>query len=168
MSTRDLLPRSWTIYQLTCMASGRRYVGQTCQTVNDRWKRHKSLAKTGNTSLLSEAIRKYGENLFCGSAVVKVHTQAEADDWETWLISEIGLDNLYNEQLGGNSGVPLTSKAEQKRRAGHKEYKLSEEDRRCKSSSAKALWAAYTPEQRAQRALLSKQGRQAQKMAKSL
>lgn len=165
MATTDLTPRIWTIYQLTCTASGIRYIGQTCQTLNDRWKRHKSLANSGHTSRLAAAIRQYGVESFVGVALLQVRTQAEADDWETLLIAEAGLDKLYNEQLGGNSGVPLSARAEEKRRAKHKEYKVSEETRNSQSLSAKALWSSYTPEQRAQRALLSKQAKHAKKMA---
>ena len=49
----DLTTRTWTLYQLRNTTTGHLYIGQTVQTLNDRWKRHCSLARAGHTSVLA-------------------------------------------------------------------------------------------------------------------
>lgn len=163
--TIDLTPRTWTIYQIRCSTSGSLYIGQTCQTLNDRWKRHCSLAKAGHTSRLSEAIRLHGPSSFEGVEIVQVGTQAEADEWETLLIASHPRSALYNEQAGGNSGVPLTAEAERKRRKGVIECSKSPEWRATVAEAQRLRWAAYTPEQRAARGRAISEGKRAKKCA---
>lgn len=155
----DLTPRTWTIYQLRNRVTGSLYIGQTCQTLNDRWKRHRALAKTGHTSALAAAIRAHGAEAFEGLELVQVRTQIEADDWETQLIAAHPLDRLYNEQLGGNSGVPLTAAAERKRRAGHAASSKDPVRAARMSKAIKAWWATQSPEARTMRAKQRRQER---------
>lgn len=160
--TIDLTPRTWTIYQIRCSTSGSLYIGQTCQTLNDRWKRHCSLAKAGHTSRLSEAIRLHGPSSFEGVEIVQVGTQAEADEWETLLIASHPRSALYNEQAGGNSGVPLTAEAERKRRTKHLESSKDPARATRMSAAIKAWWANQPPEVRSQRAKQRRAGRKSQ------
>lgn len=150
----DLTPRTWTIYQLRNRKTGALYIGQTCQTLNDRWKRHRALAKAGHASALATAIRAHGDEAFEGLELVQVRTQAEADDFETMLIAAHPQSRLYNEQIGGNSGVPLTAAAERKRREGHAKCSKDPERAARMSAAIKAWWATQSPEMRTARAKL--------------
>lgn len=158
----DLTPRTWTIYQLRNVLTGHLYIGQTCQTLNDRWKRHCSLSKAGHKSALASAMREYGTDAFEGLELVQVNTQSEADEWEVALIAAHPRGRLYNEQLGGNSGVPLTAEAERKRRDGHaKTVKCPVRAARM-SAAVKAWWATQPAEVRTARAKQRRAGRKAQ------
>ena len=56
----------WTIYCHTHIESGRRYVGQTSQTMEKRWKNHICAAKSSKNGrwYFPNAIRKYGKDAF--------------------------------------------------------------------------------------------------------
>lgn len=158
----DLTTRTWTLYQLRNTTTGHLYIGQTVQTLNDRWKRHCSLARAGHTSVLAASIREYGPSAFTGVELVQVNTQAEADEWETLLIAAHPRSRLYNEQAGGNSGVPLTAEAERKRRDKHATA-MKDPVRAARMSAAiKAWWATQPAEVRSQRAKQRRAGRKAQ------
>lgn len=56
------------IYLITDLINGGRYVGQTCRTVNERWKQHVHTARLKNVDYISSdidmAIRTFGEDNF--------------------------------------------------------------------------------------------------------
>lgn len=52
------------IYLITNTVNGKKYVGCTSWTVQSRWKRHITAAKTGSEQLIHKAIRKYGQDSF--------------------------------------------------------------------------------------------------------
>lgn len=161
----DLTPRTWTVYQLRNRKTGALYIGQTCQTLNDRWKRHCSLAKAGHASVLATAIRTHGAEAFEGLELLQVRTQIEADDFETLLIASHPRERLYNEQRGGNSGVPLTAEAERKRRVGNLKCSKDPEWRAKVSAAQRARWASYTLEERVARGVATSNGKKARKCA---
>lgn len=76
------------IYCLTS-PSGKRYIGQTRQTLNKRIRQHKS--RDGSCILLENAINKYGIDSFIIETLLELDNH-ELDYFETLLI------NLYNTQ----------------------------------------------------------------------
>jgi group I intron endonuclease len=53
------------IYRITNIVTGMSYIGQTVQTLRERWVEHVSHAKTGTTqSYIARAIKKYGPEAF--------------------------------------------------------------------------------------------------------
>jgi hypothetical protein len=67
---------SWTIYCVTHVASGRRYIGQTKLSAARRWKGHVSAASRGpRRTYFLAAIRKYGSGAFRLDTIEVLETQ---------------------------------------------------------------------------------------------
>src|SRR5216684_301529 len=67
ISLRRLRNRMGCVYLLTCLPTGKYYVGKTVKTVRVRWQEHVADVKRGHRGCpyLHAAIRKYGpENFF--------------------------------------------------------------------------------------------------------
>ena len=93
------------IYCHTNRVSGKRYIGQTVDTVEGRWREHLSAAKANRGSpALGAAIRKYGADAFDHRVLEIVSTQDEADLAETRWIVQLGSRSPegYNIAAGGN------------------------------------------------------------------
>jgi group I intron endonuclease len=88
---------------LTCIPSGKEYIGQTIYTVKKRWKDHKSAANTGKLGKLKNAIRKHGSKNFTAETIWICST--DLDDlnyWETHFIAErMTFKYGYNSTIGG-------------------------------------------------------------------
>jgi group I intron endonuclease len=56
--------RLFSLYVHTHRESGRKYVGQTCQTVEDRWRGHIDNARHGKGQKFGQAIRQFGPDAF--------------------------------------------------------------------------------------------------------
>jgi group I intron endonuclease len=52
------------IYLIRNKINGKGYVGQTIQSLQERWINHLSDARRGSSFLIHSAIRKHGENAF--------------------------------------------------------------------------------------------------------
>lgn len=52
------------LYLVTCIPTGKIYVGITSNGIRQRWNSHKAQARAGNPTKLSRCIRKYGEDAF--------------------------------------------------------------------------------------------------------
>ena len=72
------------IYRHTNKVNGKRYVGQTVDTVDGRWKEHVSASRQGRGArVFGAAIRKYGADAFTHELLDVVTTQKGADIAET-------------------------------------------------------------------------------------
>ena len=125
----------FTLYCHTNRVNGKRYVGQTTDTMGGRWKEHVSAAKQHRGArLLGAAIRKYGSDVFDHEVLeVIVATQQEADITEAEWIKrkESRAPTGYNLTAGGGSNG------------------LHHEDsKRLIAASVKKRLEAMTPEQR--------------------
>jgi len=114
----------YTIYRITNLLNGRKYVGQTICTVDRRIITHRSSAKNGCSMIVCRAIRKYGwENfrvdvLESGLSPSNVNAREEF-----WINSERSLvPNGYNVGSGG----ALTERTREKIANSKKGKKLSE------------------------------------------
>jgi group I intron endonuclease len=98
---------TWTIYCHIHIESGRRYIGQTKQSVRDRWSRHirESRKNVRNTHFLN-AIRKYGEKAFtCEILEENIQTLEAANNFEKYYIAKYDSTNPesgFNTTKGGD------------------------------------------------------------------
>jgi group I intron endonuclease len=87
---------------VTCLPTGKRYVGFTSRCFKERWARHKLDAKKGSGYLLHRAIRKHGEANFTVRLLLECTESDLALKMEKLCISE--LDSLAPSGLNLASG----------------------------------------------------------------
>jgi hypothetical protein len=157
--------KRWSVYCITCTATGRRYVGQTRQSVAVRWAQHIQEAVNFHKPWpLAVALREHGEVAFTVELLAEFPTQKEALAREVAEIAARGTlaPDGYNLTKGGHGRLGLLNTAEW--RAGHSK-RLKEAaagGRRWGTNSSEAqrgVWAAYTPEQKAARLAKSEAAR---------
>lgn len=100
------------IYMIVNLINGKRYVGQTTQTISQRFYQHTMAAKHENhknfNTLISRAIRKHGVQNFVYGEICVAHSRKELNCLESKYINEYitaDLKNGYNVQkidLNGN------------------------------------------------------------------
>lgn len=71
---------TYIIYLVKNNNNGKRYVGFTSKTIEARWKKHKHDAGIGRKTLLSNAIRKHGEQCFSIEQLTSSSDLQEARD----------------------------------------------------------------------------------------
>lgn len=92
------------IYRITNTETGMEYVGQTVQTLRERWVEHLSHARQGKSkSYMSRAIRKYSEESFSTETLHECESQEEMDFVEIFYITLLNtkVPNGYNLADGG-------------------------------------------------------------------
>ena len=130
------MTRHFTIYCVTNKVNGKRYIGQTCRTVEARWTTHVASAKRGDgCRILGAAIRKYGEAQFAHEALEIVATRADANAAEArWIADQqTRLPHGYNLAAGGNAGD------------------VHEDSKKRIAESQKKFWEQFSREEKAQR-----------------
>lgn len=102
------------IYMATCVPSGKRYIGQTRQSLRMRSFGHRSSAKSGSMNAMACAIRKYGFEAFTWTELETCSLE-ELDEREIALIEQHNTlcPNGYNITIGGRS-VPEHNKQQRK------------------------------------------------------
>lgn len=90
-----------TIYCITNLINGKRYVGQTIRCLDERWTNHCS--KTSGCTALKGAIAKYGKENFSIEYLDSASTQSELDEKERYWILKLNTlsPNGYNLKTGG-------------------------------------------------------------------
>lgn len=124
------------VYQITCIPSGRSYIGITEGTIKTRWKDHCSAAGRGDGRVLCNAIRKYGRAAFEIIEILHVLPGQSPDvlfEMEQFLIKDRGTKapHGYNMTDGGegNSGLEVSEETRRKISAGNKGKLVSAEHR---------------------------------------
>lgn len=112
------------IYRIT-FANGKSYIGQTIQTLTQRWQKHQSAArrnKTGGCALLNAALRKYGATdckletlLICNVEQLDLYEDRMIDCYNTLA------PNGYNLITGGNSNKQMSQQTRAKMSASARE-----------------------------------------------
>jgi group I intron endonuclease len=92
------------IYRITNTETGMEYVGQTVQSLRERWVEHMSHARqVKSQSYMSRALRKYPIEAFVVESIHECESQEELDFVETFYISLLNTKapNGYNLADGG-------------------------------------------------------------------
>ena len=91
------------IYKITNKENGMIYIGQTIQTLEDRWRQH--LKKSSTCLYLKRAFEKYGIDNFIFEMICCCH-DTDLDKLEIQYMAEFNsiVPNGYNLREGGNSG----------------------------------------------------------------
>lgn len=115
------------VYVVTNKINGKKYVGQTVQTLKGRWSYHKSPAS--RCLGLKSAIEKYGVDNFVIKEVAKASSQEEMDALEKeWIVKENSMSpNGYNLISGGGAGKVYSKESRKKMSESRKKYKQSPE-----------------------------------------
>lgn len=132
------------IYVITNNINNKVYVGQTWQSMNNRFSQHK---RDGKCLKLHRAFEKYGKNNFKISLCTIAHSQEVLDYWECFFIKKYdSIKNGYNIREGGSKGKlsPISKRKISKALQGNtnsKDRKLStiHKNRISKSNKGKKL-----------------------------
>lgn len=93
------------IYCITNIINGKKYIGMTGRTLNERWNSHCSAAKNGSPFRFHSAIRKYGEESFMKEILFDDLSIQECRTIEAATIKEHNTMICgYNAKAGGCGG----------------------------------------------------------------
>jgi group I intron endonuclease len=115
------------IYMITCKINDMKYVGQTSESINRRWKRHVANKKK-SCRLLAEAIENYGESNFKIELILDCDN-SESDFYEKKFIKEYNTlsPKGYNLTTGGKTGYDFSGETKNKISNLLMGHKLSDE-----------------------------------------
>lgn len=133
LSRPDCLPGYGTIYLLTNTLNGKRYVGQTVQSLSTRWREHIRESKYGGTAI-NRAIRRHGKENFILRELSRVDIASGMD-----LINKLEAEAIqlwgtqvptgYNLDPGGRGQGPRHPETVRKVSASLLGHPVSEETR---------------------------------------
>ena len=83
MATSDLKPYG-RVYLITNTVNGKKYVGQTVQSLRNRWSQH--TGANGGCTALVNAVKKYGKPAFALSEICVCSTQEELNEQEALMV----------------------------------------------------------------------------------
>lgn len=89
------------IYEAYNKINGKSYIGLTTKTLDYRKSQHIRSAKSGSEMHFHKAMRKYGEDAFEWSEIVKCSSLEDLYKKEALIISLFEPWQLYNKSLGG-------------------------------------------------------------------
>lgn len=93
-----------TIYLITNKVNNKQYVGQTWETIQERWQKHYSPSEKTCVKL-NRAIRKYGKDNFVVEKLTNANCQQDADRLEIQYIQQYDtIKSGYNIRMGGSRG----------------------------------------------------------------
>jgi len=93
------------VYCITNTINGKKYIGMTGRTLEERWKSHCSCARNGSTFRFHSAIRKYGEEAFTKEILFHDLNIKECRTIEEETILEHNtMKQGYNAKPGGCGG----------------------------------------------------------------
>lgn len=85
------------VYKITCKINGKIYVGQTSETLKQRFKRHMGYQKDEHDTKFYRAVRKYGIENFYIEQIDTANNQEELDEKELYWINKLdSLKSGYN------------------------------------------------------------------------
>lgn len=137
------------IYLLENKINNKKYVGQTCQNPETRWRNGSGYKNQG---VIGKAIDKYGWENFSHIILETVETQEEADEREKYYI--VFYDTLacnfngYNVAGGGHKGNPTAGFSDQQKELyaqkqseiGKQRFKKNPELKQKMSEISNAYW----------------------------
>lgn len=149
------MDKKFVVYQHLNTTNGKRYIGITCQTPSQRWR--KGLGYKNNPHFY-RAIQKYGWDNFEHQILYSNLSQNEALKIEKELIEKYDTTNWnkgYNIIEGGGlppmTGRKHTEESKEKNRQAHLGKKLTPEQIQAISKRSKKMWDNITPEEKEKR-----------------
>lgn len=96
------------IYKITNLINGKIYIGQTIQSIKDRWYRHvgnsKWISQHEANMTIKRAIRKYGKENFKLELIENCKRENLNDREKYWISYYDSYHTGYNNTLGGQGG----------------------------------------------------------------
>jgi group I intron endonuclease len=126
------------VYQITCLVTGKHYVGQTRRDLKERWAGHLTDARHHRgCKVFSNALKKYGPDAFSIAVLEVCSTREELNLREQHWIEKVGclFPNGYNLKTGGD--VPV---ATEYLKAAISASRQRPETKAKASASGKAMW----------------------------
>lgn len=125
------------IYMLENKVNGKKYVGQTCYSLKQRFRRHRSKSKI-NCRAISAAIKKYGTMNFKGSILEKCPLSSLDRLEQRHIFLEQSLaPGGYNLTTGGDKGAVLSESTKQmKTEAAKRQFGTPEARKMLRDNSA--------------------------------
>lgn len=109
----------FVIYQVTNRLNGKRYIGFTSRSMEERWSEHLYDAKRGRRCYLHQAIRKHGPGVFhleiLETGINRLYGLGIVETF--WICSE---NPEYNLSLGGEGGRKWKPTKQKRQRKGVK------------------------------------------------
>jgi group I intron endonuclease len=100
------------IYKAQNKITQKVYIGKTIKTLNERKKSHLNKSKMGVKSHFYDSIRKYGEESFIWSEIIKCDNITTLNEMELFFIEKFdSFKNGYNMTIGGDGGDTISSKS---------------------------------------------------------
>jgi group I intron endonuclease len=125
MVDEETTRKLWFVYRVTCIVSGKDYIGLTNRGVDDRWRLHLWQARTGRKKgAFQHAINKYGPDAFVREVLFVAFDEEAAIMAERQLIVDFqsGVPNGYNLTSGGETYKGFTNFAKRPVSEEHKEH----------------------------------------------
>jgi len=97
------------VYIYENVLNGKRYVGQTIQTLSRRWTKHIRDANHGSKYHFHKAIALYGSDSFRLLGAIELGSKEDMDFYERLFIEKFECMNPergYNNTVGGEGGTP--------------------------------------------------------------
>lgn len=128
----------YSVYEITNMVNGKKYIGITSRSIEERFQEHISRAKAGmRNNRLYIAMRKYGIKSFVVRNIMQTTGEDEVRELETKYINKCdSYKNGYNCNLGGHGFLTFPDEIKKKISAGQIGKVISMEAR-AKMSTAK-------------------------------
>jgi hypothetical protein len=95
------------VYLITNKVNGKRYVGQTVQTLKERWSKHCHVTHANEGMPIVKAIQKYGKESFEKKVLAKCNSIEEMNYRESYYIEllDTRTPNGYNVLSGGGNSL---------------------------------------------------------------
>ena len=157
------------IYLITNKVNGKKYVGQTTKTIQERFSEHIRYAKHISNKTIHKAMRNHGLDNFSVIQLCECNNQNELNKMEQYYILEYETifdhHKGYNMTYGGNQNGKLSEKTKEKiskslKGENHQYYgkHLSEEHRRKISEANKGKKCKHLTEEHKRKISKSKKG----------
>lgn len=148
------VPQKYICYLLTNTKNGKRYIGQTRASLDNRWKRHVgaaywNLKDNKAVHALHHAIRKYGPEAFARKIIIEItHENINVVEQQLIKIYNTHTSNNrgYNQTWGGQGtvGYIFTDEDKQKMSLAHKGRKRGPRSLKDRAAISKAKKGIYT------------------------
>lgn len=143
---KDHTDRTFSVYLLTCIPTGSRYVGITLLPLPQRWRQHVSLAmRNGRTGALQKAILDHGEAAFDMKAmrsVVGLDAACNAEREEIARLGTLWPDGMnMNEGGGVRAGFRHSQETIRKMREAAAGRVIKESTKAKLAEAARAQWS---------------------------